>query len=196
MRSSFPLFQSHLDLAHSYWSRLIKPGDIVIDATCGNGQDTYFLSNLALKNGKGQVYGLDIQPKAIDLTRSYLQDRLPLDVLQQIELIVGCHSQFPDAIQPSTVATIVYNLGYLPGGDKSKTTQVETTLKSLQKALILVKKGGLISITCYPGHEEGSLEQHAVIKFVESLPATDWSCCHHLWTNRKKSPSLLIIQKA
>lgn len=47
-----------------------------------------------------------------------------------------------------------YNLGWLPGGDKSITTKLEDTLESIEAAKRLVKHGGMISIMLYPGHAE------------------------------------------
>lgn len=194
--SHFPLFQSHLDLAHAYWSRVVQPGDHVIDATCGNGQDTRILCDLALHQQKGSVLAIDIQLKAIELTKSYLTQHLNKDQLGHIEYQHGCHSQFPDSILPQSVSLIIYNLGYLPGGDKNLTTQTATTLASLQHALTLIKPGGIISVTCYPGHTEGAHEQSAILEFANQLSPNLWSSCHHQWLNRKKSPSLLLIQKS
>lgn len=109
----------------------------------------------------------------------------------------GCHSQFPEEILPHSVRLIVYNLGYLPsGGNKKITTQKSTTLKSLEKALVLLQPGGVISITCYPGHAEGAQEMEEVIAFAAKLPPSEWSCCLHHWLNRNKAPALLLIQKS
>ena len=63
MRPTFSLFQSHIDLAHCLWKRLISPEDIVIDATCGNGHDALLLSTLA---HRGTIHLFDIQPQAIE----------------------------------------------------------------------------------------------------------------------------------
>jgi hypothetical protein len=89
----------------------------------------------------------------------------------------------------------VYNLGYLPGGDKQATTSSSTTLESLKAAAALIVAGGAISVTCYPGHPAGKVEEQAVLDYAASLPPAEWSCCHHRWTNRKEAPSLLLICK-
>lgn len=49
-----------------------------------------------------------------------------------------------------------YNLGWLPGGDKSITTMLEDTLESIEAAQRLVKHGGMISVMLYRGHAEVS----------------------------------------
>ncbi len=192
---SFPLFQSHLDLAHQYWKRLVAPGDIVIDATCGNGHDTLFLATLALSESLGSLYALDIQQEALEKAQSRLREHLPASYFKRMQFIVGCHSSFPSMIMPESVKLIVYNLGYLPGGNKSLTTQSDTTLKSIEAALQLVAPQGLISIMFYPGHSEGKVEEAMIINALSSLDRWEWNCCHHRWMNKQDSPSLLLLQK-
>lgn len=193
MRHSFPLFQSHLDLAHSYWQKLVCPGDFVLDATCGNGHDTLILAGLISK--KGLLYALDIEQKALDATEKLLHQQLPAESLPRIILYRMCHSHLPQEILSETLTLIVYNLGYLPGGDKQKTTQTNTTLQSLKHALTLLKRGGCISLTAYPGHEEGKREEEALVAFFKTLPPQEWNVCHHRFCNRKDSPSLFMIQR-
>lgn len=193
----FPLFKSHLDLAHQYWQRLVKRGDTVIDATCGNGHDTLFLAQLCLNENEGGLYAIDISPKAIALTKKNLEQHLSKSILERVILIEGCHSSFPTSLNPTSVKLITYNLGYLPGGgDKTQTTKVGTTLESLRQALQLLEPGGALSITCYPGHAEGEIEENHVIKFAASLDSAVWNCVHHVRLNRNKAPSLLLIQKS
>lgn len=189
---TFPLFRSPLDLAHHFWEKLIQPGDIVIDATCGNGHDTLFLGKLKI----GKLYSMDIQAKALEATEERLKRELSDEQLKKIALIHGCHSQFPSEIAAGTVRLIVYNLGYLPGGNKTITTHRETTLKSVKEALTLLMPGGLICITCYPGHEEGALEETLLLDFATHLDKELWSASHNRWINRHKSPSLLLLQNA
>lgn len=196
MRKQFPLFQSHLDLAHDYWTQLLIPGDIVIDATCGNGHDTLKLAQLILPTEHGTLYACDIQALAIETTRHYLLTHLSPQQFNHIEFVQGCHSQFPSSIQPASVKLIVYNLGYLPGGQKQLTTVVNTTLQSLSHAQTLLIPGGVISLTCYPGHPEGATEKEALLTYVSRLSPTEWSCCYHEWLNRRQAPGLLLIQKA
>ncbi|MBA3815323.1 MAG: class I SAM-dependent methyltransferase [Parachlamydiaceae bacterium] len=197
--SQFFLFQSHLDLAHAYWKKSLEKGDIAIDATCGNGYDTLELAHLIFDKKKqqtGQLAALDRQMDAIEATRARLKEVFAEDVMQYIHLSKQCHSSFPDYFEMESVALIVYNLGYLPGGNKSLTTMSSTTIQSLEAALPLITPGGCISITCYPGHEEGKNEENMIKKFAAALSPRQWSSCHHTWLNRNQAPSLLILQKA
>lgn len=195
MRTSFPLFHSHLDLAHRYWSLLLQPGDVVIDATCGNGHDTLKLCQLTLSSDQGKVYAFDNQRQAIESARHYLESHLPPEILARVEFQNRCHSTFSPFIVPESIKLVVYNLGYLPGGDKTLTTCTDTTLESLRQAQKLLQGGGVLSVTCYPGHEEGAIEQQAILDYASRLSPKEWNCCHHQWINRERSPALLLIQR-
>jgi len=190
MRDTFKLYQSHIDLAHDYWKQIVSVGDHVIDATCGNGHDS-----LALARFQGKLIAMDIQEEAILQTQNLLSKELSTNEFNCIQFINQCHSTFPDFIHPESVKLVVYNLGYLPGGNKNNTTMTGSTLKSIGNAQSLIAPGGAISITCYPGHDEGSREEGAILEMLESWNPKEWSCCHHLWLNRKRSPSIIIIQK-
>jgi len=190
-RPAFSLFQSHLDLAKSYWERHLHPHSIAVDATCGNGHDSLSLARLCAE--KGALYCLDIQKKAIDSTKALLESSLPDGVKHNIYFFNHSHETFPKEIPPCDL--LVYNLGYLPGGDKSLTTKVAGTLKSFKNGLNLLKLNGLISITCYPGHPEGAKEQQALLYEVSQLSPLDYLVCHHSFENRLKAPSLLLIFK-
>lgn len=193
MHRNFPLFESHLDLAHKYWETLVEEGDWVIDATCGNGQDTLKLASFL--HNKGALIGLDIQKEAIERTQALLQTRFSSDVLSRIHLYQQSHVHFPPLAREHPIRLIVYNLGYLPNGDKHLTTMASTTLESVQKALDLIVPRGCVSVTCYPGHEEGAREQQALLKFTAELPPWQWNVCVHTFPNRSFSPNLLLIQK-
>lgn len=197
MNQLFPLFKSHIDLAHHYWSLLLEIGDTtVIDATCGNGHDTLFLARQCLRRDRGQLITLDIQVKALNQAKELLFSEVSEEILSRIHFINQCHSVFPISLIENPVKLIVYNLGYLPKGEKSITTMVDTTLLSIHAALQLIAPRGVISITCYPGHEEGRKEQEVIINLVESLDPKEWNCCLHQWINRTSAPGLLLIQKS
>ncbi|EUJ17052.1 S-adenosylmethionine (SAM)-dependent methyltransferase [Listeria aquatica FSL S10-1188] len=61
-----------LPFSHQLLRKVIFPGDVVIDATCGNGHDTLFLAQLVGPNGK--VYAYDIQQTAIEKTEARLDE--------------------------------------------------------------------------------------------------------------------------
>jgi hypothetical protein len=197
MKPNLLRFQAHIEQAHNYWRQYLNVGDIAIDATCGNGHDTLMLCQLALSDISGHVYAYDIQENAVINTQERLQKALSAAQLARVSLIHECHSNFSAVTskQNNPVRLVVYNLGYLPGADKSQTTKTASTLQSVQSACNIITSGGLITITCYPGHDEGAIEEEVLLTFASELPKDQWSCCHHRWINRLRAPSLLLLQK-
>jgi len=179
---------SHLHFAHSLWQAQVRPEDVVIDATCGNGHDTLFLSGLV---PAGKVFAFDIQEKAIQNTRELLKKH---GREERVALFQKSHVELRGV--PSPPRLIVYNLGYLPGGDKGVTTQTNTTLESVRVSLEILPKESALSITCYPGHSEGEREEKALVEFLATLPSHQWTIRYHQWVNRLKAPSLFWIVRS
>jgi hypothetical protein len=194
MNRNFPLFHSHLDLAHQYWEKLLRNGGWAIDATCGNGKDTLALAGI-LRKKQGGIIGLDLQQEAINKTKELLQLHLSAEDQARVYLYCQSHTHFPLIAQENPIQLIVYNLGYLPKGNKLMTTLTTSTLESVKKAMALIVLGGTISITCYPGHEEGKREENALLGELSHLCPRNWNLCFHTFPNRTIAPSLLLIQK-
>ena len=176
--------QPHLQLAKEIWKNFLKPNDLAIDATCGNGNDTLFLSELC------EVYGLDIQQEAILNTEKLLAQHGKKALLHHLS-----HEKIDELSLPIAPRLIIYNLGYLPRGDKTITTRTETTLLSIKKSMDLLASDGALCITCYPGHEEGKREEEAIQEWAATLSSDRWLVCHHKWINRKGAPSLMWIAR-
>lgn len=186
-------FNSTVALGHHYWKDIVSPGDTVIDATCGNGHDTLVLANLVLTDSSGVVIGIDIQQTAIEKTASLLKSNLDESRYKRVQLLNRCHSTIDSVVEKNIPKLIVYNLGYLPGEDKSIKTMYPTTLTSISKCLDLLDTGGVLSITCYPGHLEGKEEEEKILAFVNGLNPRKWAVLYSRYTNRKLAPSLLLI---
>lgn len=148
--------------AHELIARVVNSGDVVVDATLGNGHDTLFLAQLV--GSRGKVIGFDVQQEAIDATHKRLSEADVDDDARELNLIN--HSRLDDYV-PDGVSAVMFNLGYLPGGDKSKITQVDSTLKALSSSLALLKDAGILTVMCYPGHAGGDHEAEAVKRWFE-----------------------------
>lgn len=178
-----------IDHAHHMMQRFLRPDDVAVDATCGNGQDTLFLASLL---PQGKLFAFDIQEVAIKRTEQKLKEA---GLNQNVELLLASHYPFPQSILPGTIRLFIYNLGYLPGGNKSITTLTHTSLQSVEQALQLLQKGGAISLMLYPGHEEGAKEAAALLSFAQNLPGQCYTVFHTKITNRKLAPEHLWIQE-
>ncbi|HBT20455.1 MAG TPA: 16S rRNA (cytosine(1402)-N(4))-methyltransferase [Peptococcaceae bacterium] len=184
------LFKNAVELSHKIVSCAVEEGDTVVDATAGNGWDTVFLAELVSERGK--VYSFDIQEQALKNTEQKLKER---NLIQRVRLIKDGHENMKEYISEE-VKAVMFNLGYLPGYDHTCITRPSTTVKALASALSLLKKGGLISIVIYTGHEGGIEESRAVLEFISQLPQNEWDVVTINFPNRKNySPYLAAVQK-
>lgn len=155
---------------------------VAVDATLGNGHDTDFLSALFNK-----VYSFDIQEQCI---LNYERKNK-----ENVILIEDSHENISEYVK-ERVDCIMFNLGFLPGGDKTITTNYQSTITSLQKSLQLLSSNGIITIALYPGHEAGMMEKVHVLDFIRELPKSVYAVMHHTFVNRHNNPpELLLIEK-
>ena len=152
--------------AHAFVREHVHEGAIVIDATAGNGHDTLFLADLV--GDMGKVYALDIQSEAIASTAN----RLPTGLRKRVELLQADHANLEQLIpdrEQGCIQVAMFNLGYLPGGEKSKITQIESTAPALTSAWAMLAQGAVLSVLAYPGHAGGATEATWVQQFFRRL---------------------------
>jgi 16S rRNA C1402 N4-methylase RsmH len=150
--------------AQNMVSQFVKPGDIAIDATAGNGFDTLFLTEAVGESGT--VYAVDIQPQAIEVVRQKLRDA---NRESRCQLMVASHAQIASIVPiefHGRVAAAMFNLGYLPFGDKSITTRASSTIAALDQVLMLLKPNGLLCVLAYLGHDGGTEEANEVSEWI------------------------------
>ncbi|MGM0651341.1 MAG: class I SAM-dependent methyltransferase [Bacillota bacterium] len=183
-------FHKVTELAHLLVSQVLQPGDRAVDATAGNGIDSIFLAGKV--GSKGQVYTFDIQEEALTQTADKLKE---LSIDQQVFLIQDNHEKLSEYID-EPVKVFMYNLGYLPGGGSRVTTRFDTTLRSIQQALVLLKPGGIITVVMYPGHREGKVEKDGLLPVFKKLSSAEFVVMHYNYLNRSNNPpELVFIQK-
>ena len=177
-------------IASDVLHQVVETGDTVIDATLGNGYDTVMLAELV--GERGRVIGFDIQPDAVERTAARLQEN---GLLERCELYAEGHQHIADRVH-SPVKAAVFNLGWLPGGDKSVTTLWETTQVAISSALALLVKGGVCTVCAYPGHDEGDRERFALMNWLSTLRPQEYSVLHHRFLNAGPgAPECFVIQK-
>ncbi|KAB1995181.1 hypothetical protein ERO13_D13G127200v2 [Gossypium hirsutum] len=179
------------------WRHVLHKGDIVIDATCGNGYDTVaMLKMVADESGHGRVYGMDIQTEALENTSSLLDETVTQKEKELVKLFPICHSRMDEVLPENTAVRLVaFNLGYLPGGDKGIITTSKTTLLALEASKKMLILGGLISLVVYVGHPGGREELETVEAFASGLCVDGWICCKFQMLNRPLAPVLVFIFK-
>ena len=170
-----------VEMAHQMLSKTIKSGDVVVDATMGNGWDTAFLAGLTDK-----VYAFDVQKEALVSTQALLQEKK-----LEAKLILDGHESIDKYVKDSVKAAI-FNLGYLPRADKSVITQPSTTLRALDILKEKLLPHGQIMLVVYYGHEGGQSEKDAVLAWASELPQAQWHVMKYEPLNQIHTPPFLI----
>lgn len=172
---------------HGLLKEVLEPGQTYIDATVGNGYDTVFLAEALGETGK--VYGFDIQSEAIQSTREKLIDK---SLEERVTLIQQGHEHMKEFVHED-VHGVIFNLGYLPGSDKSIITKANTTLDAVCQGLNLLIKGGHVLITSYYGHLGGMEEKDALEVKLRDLPLKEYSVTKLDFLNRGNCPPIIYI---
>lgn len=170
-----------------FLERIIEKGDVVIDATMGNGYDTVYLGSLVGKEGK--IYAFDVQQEALVSTKKkVIRDEME----DMVELILDGHENM-DKYVKEQVSCVVFNLGYLPRAKHMVITKPDTTLEAIKKSLDLLKPNGIISIAAYIGHEGGLEEKNYICEYLDSLDQNYYNVLHMEFTNQINNPPQLIL---
>lgn len=179
-----------VEFSHFLIKQQLEKGDITIDATAGNGRDTIFMAQQVGPEGK--VLAFDIQQEALNraqekLIKSNLKDR--------VTLIEDSHENIKDYVKENSTAAIIFNLGYLPGGDKDIITEAATTVRAAKSGLNLLKVNGLMVLVIYTGHPGGKKEQQQLLKYACKLPTEKYNVLHYHYLNQDKPPAQVLAIK-
>ena len=177
-----------LETEKSFILKHIKEGDTVADFTMGNGHDTLFLSQTV--GEAGRVYAFDIQQSALESTEKRLREN---GAPENYTLICDSHDNAKKYIDGKIKAG-VFNLGYLPGGDKSVTTKRETTLAAVKAAIELLDRDAILLIAVYPGHEEGEIEGELINDMLKELDRREYCCAKFRIINSPTSSYFYIVE--
>ncbi|MDP4181485.1 MAG: class I SAM-dependent methyltransferase [Bacillota bacterium] len=180
------IIKNCLGQSHDIACRVVKEGDLVIDATAGNGNDTAFLAGLVGATGK--VYAFDVQEKAIKNTTEKLEAQQLRD---RAILIHDSHENMTKYID-GCVTLVMFNLGYLPGGDHNISTKFESTSKAIESAMSLLKINGLIVMVVYYGGDSGFEEKNALMEYIKNIDSKHYSVMRAEFVNQANCPPLLI----
>jgi len=198
-RYEFPFttsYKSHpalnnVALAHALWASVVRPNaDTIIDATCGNGNDSIVLAEILFGNDDNnhnndsddtpcELLCMDVQPLACERTTEALREVLPPSIRvmgpqdddenenvnnKVVRVLNASHETLPRPFS-SPVGLIVYNLGWLPGQSDGKdcVTTMETTVASMVDALQVLRVGGMLSVITYP---QTGPEEDAAVKLL------------------------------
>lgn len=181
---------SAVRLVHTMIAEILPPGGTAVDATAGNGHDTLFLARLV--GPAGRVFAFDIQEEALAGTKELLERH---GMAGRVTLLAAGHETL-DKLAPAQVDAVLFNLGYLPGGDHNLVTKPDTTVAALKAAVASLRRGGRIGLVIYTGHPGGPEELDAVTRYTSSLSGALFNVIKIDYLNRAtQAPVMIIIEK-
>ncbi|NLZ29012.1 MAG: methyltransferase domain-containing protein [Firmicutes bacterium] len=179
-----------IEFARHLVGAALGSGGCAVDATAGNGNDTMLLAKLV--GGEGRVYAFDLQEKALDITRNKLT---AANLMDHVLLINDGHENM-DRYVSERLDAVMFNLGYLPGGNHDLVTKPASTLKAVDISLRLISKDGIITIVSYSGHPGGMEEKEQLAGMLGNLDQKQYQVMHYSFINQKNHPpQLFAIQK-
>ncbi|MPW25203.1 methyltransferase domain-containing protein [Alkalibaculum sp. M08DMB] len=178
-----------IEISHNYVSKVLRIGEIAIDATAGHGNDTIFLAKLLGK--EGHVYAFDIQKSAIDSTNEKL---IKSELKCNVSLIKDSHENIGNYVN-NNIGCAMFNLGYLPQSDQNIVTCGQTTIIAIQECINLLRIEGIISICVYTSHPGGRAEALIVEDYLEKIDKKNFKVLKYFCLNDKTSPYLVFIYR-
>lgn len=182
-----------ISYGHELICHAIQPGESVVDATCGNGNDTLMLSQATGPNG--HVYAFDIQLQAIEQTKTRLEE----NNISNVTLIHDGHENADHYVPKELtgkLAGAIFNLGYLPGSDKQIITTPTHTIAAIDKLIGYLKPEGIIVCVVYYGHAGGNDEKNALLDHLSRFDQKYFQVLQYGFVNQKNNPPfILAIEK-
>lgn len=176
-----------LQLAKERLAQSANPEGVYVDFTMGKGRDTLFLASLA---PRGRIYAFDVQPAALEATRALLDAH----GVENVTLIQASHERFREYVE-GPIDGGLFNLGFLPGGDRSLTTRRSSTIPAVTGALEALKTGAALGVAVYPGHEEGRLEGEELQRRLAGLPKEKFDVFLYRLLNVPESPYMIVAER-
>ena len=89
---------------------------------------------------------------------------------------------------------LLFNLGWLPGGDKSITTLRESTMPAVEAAIELMDRDAILNIAVYPGHAEGDAEGRMLCDYLSGVSRHKICATQVKILNSPTSPYFIVIE--
>ena len=177
-----------LGIAHRFLEEKVPQGGLCIDATMGRGKDTAFLCELVGETGK--VIAFDIQQEAVDSTDALLRQK---GLRERAELRLESHVYMDKVAEPESVDAVVFNFGYLPGGDHTIFTHPDTSIQAIQKALVLIKKHGVVCACIYHGGDTGYEERDRLLEYLATIDPKGYTVLVTDFRTRPGDPPIAVF---
>src|SRR5699024_4501793 len=104
--------------------------------------------------------------------------------------------QYIPATMNGKITAAIFNLGYLPRGDKTIITTPASTIAAIKKLLQFIRLSGRIALVIYHRHPGGQEEKNEVLSFVTSSNQAQYEVLQDAFLNKKKcQPFVITIEK-
>lgn len=181
-------YDNAVSYVHMLLRQHLRPGDAAVDATAGNGLDAACIAECI--GPDGVLYCFDVQQIALDVTTARLQD-----VPVQAYTVLAGHERMREHVPAALhgrLRAVTFNLGYLPGGDKERTTMADTTRAALEAARDLLADDGIITIVCYR-HQEGERELVVLRSVLPTWPQDRYTVTETSFMNQRGTPPIVFV---
>lgn len=177
-----------LGVSHRFIKQHLPKGGTAIDATAGNGGDTLMLCEMV--GPEGRVLAMDIQAQAVENTKKLLDEKGWSDIAQ---VVLDSHANMDMYVLPESADCVVFNFGWLPGGDHNVFTRKESSLAAIEKGLTRLRPGGIMSLCIYYGRNNGYEERDAILEYVRSLDHRCYTVMVVDFANRINDPPIPVF---
>ena len=147
-----------------------------------------------LVGSSGKVIAIDIQDYAIRSTREKLESAGLIDRARLVSEDHAITLKKLTASNRGNVTAITFNLGYLPGSDKSIQTRAGSTEEALAASIQLLTTGGYLCVTAYRGHSGGTAEAEIVEAFMSKSQTEGHSVDYHEPESSNSPPVLWVLK--
>ena len=88
---------------------------------------------------------------------------------------------------------IVFNLGWLPGGDHTIFTHADSTIAAIEAGMTLLRKGGLMCVSMYYGGASGYEERDALMEYWKTIDSNRFTVLVTQFANRTGDPPIPVF---
>ncbi len=159
-----------------------------MDATAGTGQDTAFLAELVGENGC--VFSYDIQEAALEQTKKRLEK---MGLESRVCLLNKSHETMGEELGGKKISCVMFNFGYLPGGDHSICTKPDSSIRAVSVGLERLMPGGVMCLCIYSGGDTGYEEKEALLTYLKALDQSQYLVIVSEYYNRKNDPPIPVL---
>ena len=88
---------------------------------------------------------------------------------------------------------LVFNFGWLPGGNHLISTRADTSITAIEKGLRLLSPVGIMSLCLYSGKDSGFDEKDAIIAYLKTIDYHKYTVIVSDFINHPNCPPIPVL---